>query len=169
MNLKSAAIADLELPARVWQFGVRKKVLAVLLITLLLTLSITNYLSLADQRVQLLATSVERGRSISTLVAKDAAASVAAYDYQTLRLSGRLLVGHDHIRYIGIVNNRGHLMAATGNATGPLSGALCRSDSTQWTDSRPTYTRSVNRQTASRACDEPRRLLLAADDLRSPP
>ena len=100
--------------------GVRQKVLVVLVATLLLTLSVNNYLSLSDQKRQMEGAIAERGASLSALIADNAAYGVAAYDYHTLRLLADKLVGHDHIVYLGIVNDRGHTMAAVGRSTGPL-------------------------------------------------
>ncbi|HET9122918.1 MAG TPA: diguanylate cyclase [Acidiferrobacteraceae bacterium] len=101
-------------------FGVRQKVLTVLVATLLLTLSVNNYLSLADQKRQMEASIAERGASLSALIADNAAYGVAAYDYHTLALLAAKLVGHDHIVYLGIVNDRGHTMAAAGHLGGPV-------------------------------------------------
>ena len=99
-----------------FRFGVRQKVLLVLLIVLLSALSISGWLALREEKANLLKEIDQRGSYISRFVAKSLAFSVVGYDYHTIQLLLDELTSSDEIDYAKVTNAKNNIMGESGSA-----------------------------------------------------
>jgi diguanylate cyclase (GGDEF)-like protein len=94
--------------------GVRGKVVAILLATLVVTLTVNSLLALRAQERDILEETERRGREATHFISQYIAYSVVSYDYHTIELLLQDLTrGHD-IVYARVESNRGNVMAAAG-------------------------------------------------------
>jgi len=100
-----------------FHFGVRQKVLLVLLTVLLIALSMSSWLALREEETNLLKEIDQRGLYISRFVAKAMAFSVVGYDYHTIQLLLDELTFSDEIDYARVTNAKGNTMGESGFAT----------------------------------------------------
>lgn len=99
-----------------FHFGVRQKVLLVLLIVLLTALSISSWMALREEEANLLKEIDQRGTYIGRFVAKSIAFSVVGYDYHTIQLLLDELTFSDEINYAKVTNAKGSIMGESGSA-----------------------------------------------------
>ena len=70
----------------IFHFGVRQKVLLILLSVMLIGLTVSGWMALKQEERDTLKEINQRGSDISRFVAKSLAYSVVGYDYHTLQL-----------------------------------------------------------------------------------
>lgn len=99
-----------------FHLGVRQKVLLVLLTVLLTALSVSGWLALREERVNLLNEIDQRGSYIGRFVAKSMAYSVVGYDYHTIQLLLDELTSSDEVDYAKVTNAKGNTMGESGSA-----------------------------------------------------
>lgn len=95
-------------------FGVRQKVVLILLTTLVVGLSASTWLALRSQANDILQETNRRGQEISHFLSRTLAYSVVAYDYHTIELLLQDLVTHDDVVYAKVVSPRGNPMGEIG-------------------------------------------------------
>ena len=100
-----------------FRFGVRQKVLLILMSVLLTGLTISGWLALKQEERDTLKDINQRGSDISRFVAKSLAYSVVGYDYHTLQLLLDEITLAEDIGYAKVVNIKGNTMAEAGNGT----------------------------------------------------
>lgn len=99
-----------------FHFGVRQKVLLVLLTVLLIALSMSSWMALHEEETNLLKEIDQRGAYIGRFVAKSMAFSVVGYDYHTIQLLLDELTFSDEIDYAKVTNAKGSIMGESGFA-----------------------------------------------------
>ena len=99
-----------------FHFGVRQKVLLILLSVLFIGLTVSGWLALKQEERDTLKEINQRGSDISRFVAKSLAYSVVGYDYHTLQLLIDEITLAEDIGYAKVVNIRGNTMAESGEA-----------------------------------------------------
>lgn len=95
-------------------FGVRQKVLLILLFVLITALSVSGWLALQSQQENTLGEIQQRGTDISRFVAKSVVYSVVGYDYHTLDLLLDEVVKSEDVGYSAVFNREGRKMAEAG-------------------------------------------------------
>lgn len=98
----------------VFKLGVRQKVLLVLMLVLLTSLSISGWFALQEERENMLKEVDQRGSDISRFAAKSLAYSVVGYDYHTIDLLLNEIVKSNDVGYSKVVNKKGNTMAEAG-------------------------------------------------------
>jgi len=96
------------------RFGIRQKVVLILLATLVVGLTASTWLALRSQASDILQETDRRGQEISHFVARTLAFSVIAYDYHTVELLLKDLAAHDDVVYAKVVSPRGNTMGEFG-------------------------------------------------------
>ncbi len=96
------------------RFGIRQKVVLILLATLVVGLTASTWLALRSQASDILQETDRRGQEISHFVARTLAFSVIAYDYHTVELLLKDLATHDDVVYAKVVSPRGNTMGEFG-------------------------------------------------------
>jgi diguanylate cyclase (GGDEF)-like protein len=105
-----------------FRFGVRQKVVLVLMTVLLTALSLSTWLTLNNERKILLDQINQRGNDISRFVAKSLAYSVIGYDYHTIQLLVNEITLSDDVGYARVLSSKGNVMAeANAHDGGPES------------------------------------------------
>ena len=99
-----------------FRFGVRQKVLLVLLTVLLVGLTVSGWMALKQEEHDTLKDINQRGSDISRFVAKSLAYSVVGYDYHTLQLLLDEITLAEDIGYAKVVNIKGNTMAESGES-----------------------------------------------------
>lgn len=97
------------------QWGVRGKLIAILVVSLLVTLSVNSTLILHNQRQVILDETQRRGHEATNLISHYLAHSVVSYDYHTIELLLQDLVRSPDIIYTRVENHRGKVMATAGS------------------------------------------------------
>lgn len=111
-------------PAQVFpiRFGIRQKVILALVVVLLLAMCIGTWLTLHEEKTQVLAEINRRGSDISRFVAKSMSFSVVGYDYHTIQLLLDEIVLSNDISYARVISAKGNTMGESGilpaNGTG---------------------------------------------------
>lgn len=103
------------------RFGIRQKVVLILLMTLVVGLTASTWLALRSQTADILSETTRRGNEVSHFVARTLAYSVIAYDYHTIELLLRELASHDDVVYARVTSPKGNVMGevGAGNAERP--------------------------------------------------
>lgn len=96
------------------KFGVRQKVLLVLMIVLLTALTVSGWFALQEEKEGILEEVKQSGTDISRFVAKSLAFSVVGYDYHTIDLLLKEIVKAEDVGYSKVVNLKGNTMAEEG-------------------------------------------------------
>ena len=99
----------------VFRFGVRQKVMLVLLTVLLTALSVSGWMALQQEKEDTLKEINRRGSDISRFVAKSMSFGVVGYDYHTIQLLVDDITLSDDINYAKVVNAKGNVMAESGS------------------------------------------------------
>lgn len=97
-----------------FRFGVREKVVLILLATLLLALSVSSLLALHSHKQDILEETDRRGQEAARFIAQHLAYSVVSYDYHTLELLLQNIIRSEDIVYARVDNTRGNVMAVAG-------------------------------------------------------
>ena len=98
----------------IFQFGVRQKVLLVLLFVLLMALTVSGWFALQEEKESVLKEIQQRGSDISRFVAKSLVYSVIGYDYHTIDLLLKEVTLSEDVGYSKVVNLKGNTMAEAG-------------------------------------------------------
>lgn len=98
-----------------FKFGVRQKVLFILLTVLLTALTISGWMALKQEKIDVLKEINQRGTDISRFVAKSLAFSVVGYDYHTIQLLIDEITSSEDVGYAKVVNAKGRTMAESGS------------------------------------------------------
>jgi len=99
----------------IFKLGIRQKVLLVLMCVLLVSLSISGWLALEEEKQSTLKAVQQRGTDISRFVAKALAYSVVGYDYHTISFLLKEIIRSDDVGYSKVVNLKGNTMAEEGH------------------------------------------------------
>ncbi len=95
----------------IFRFGVRQKVVFILLSVLLAALTVSGWLALQKEKQDVMTEVTQRGNDISRFVGKSLAYSVVGYDYHTLQLLLDEITFSDDIDYVKVENGKGQMMA----------------------------------------------------------
>lgn len=98
----------------VFKFGVRQKVLLVLMVVLLTALSVSGWFALEEEKSNILQEVNQRGADISRIVAQSLVYSVVGYDYHAIDLLLKEIIKSDDVDYTKVVNLKKHTMAEVG-------------------------------------------------------
>ena len=107
-----------------FRFGVRQKVLLVLLTVLLSALTISGWMSLEKEKQDMLQEINQRGSDISRFVSKSLAFSVVGYDYHTVQLLLDEITFSDDVGFAKVTSKKGNIMAESGSMANLDSGSL---------------------------------------------
>lgn len=111
------------------RFGIRQKVVLILLTTLVVGLTVSTLLALRAQTADILNETNRRGEETSHFVARNLAYSVIAYDYHTIELLLRELATHEDIVFVRVTSPKGNTMGEVGTPHAERPGvALFRKD-----------------------------------------
>ncbi|MCI0506594.1 MAG: diguanylate cyclase [Gammaproteobacteria bacterium] len=105
--------------SNLFRFGVRQKVLLILMSVLLIGLTISGWMALKQEERNTLKDINQRGSDISRFVAKSLAYSVVGYDYHTVQLLLDEITFAEDIGYAKVVNFKGNTMAESGDGKNP--------------------------------------------------
>lgn len=104
------------------RFGIRQKVVLILLATLVVGLTASTGLALRSQQADIMQETNRRGQEISHFVARTLAYSVIAYDYHTIELLLRELVSHQDVVYARVTSPKGNTMGEVGPGNADREG-----------------------------------------------
>jgi len=99
---------------KIFKLGVRQKILLILMFVLLMSLTISGWFALEEEKQSVLNEVKQRGTNISRFVAKSLAYSVVGYDYHTIDLLLKEIVQSEDVGYSKVVNIKGKTMAEAG-------------------------------------------------------
>jgi len=99
----------------IFRFGVRQKVMLILLSVLLVSLSLSSWMALKHEKENTLEEINQRGSDISQFVAKSLTFSVVGYDYHTIQLLLDEITFSEEIGYAKVTNIKGKTMAESGS------------------------------------------------------
>ncbi|HVO93187.1 MAG TPA: diguanylate cyclase [Terriglobales bacterium] len=108
----------------IFQFGIRQKVVLVLVTVLLSALTVSGWLALEQEKVDAIREIQQRGSDITRFVAKSLAYSVVGYDYHTIQLLLDEITVSDIVSYAEVINSNGNVMAEAGKRRTPNSPKL---------------------------------------------
>lgn len=97
-----------------FKFGVRQKVLLVLMLVLLTALTVSGWFALQEEKEGILSEIKQSGTDITRFVAKSLVYSVIGYDYHTIDLLLQEIVKAEDVGYSKVVNAKGNTMAEAG-------------------------------------------------------
>ncbi len=97
------------------RLGVRQKMVLVLLGVLSLSLTFTGWLTLREQKQDVLHETMQRGEDLSRFVSQALAFSVVGYDYHAVQMLLDEIVQSQDIAYARVVSDQGNLMAESGH------------------------------------------------------
>jgi len=100
--------------SKFFRFGIRQKVLLVLLTVLLSALTISGWMALEKEKQDMLQEINQRGSDISRFVSKTLAYSVVGYDYHTVQLLLNEITYSDDVGYAKVTGKKGNIMAESG-------------------------------------------------------
>ncbi len=98
----------------IFGFGIRQKLLLILLIVLLSALTVSGWMALEHEKVNTLQEINQRGSDISRFVAKSLSFSVIGYDYHTIQLLLDEITSSGEIGYARVMNQKGNVMGEAG-------------------------------------------------------
>ena len=101
----------------IFRFGIRQKVMLILLTVVLTSLSISGWMAFKEEERSTLKQIQQRGNDISRFVAKSLGFSVVGYDYHTIQLLLDEIVISEEINYAKVVNKKGNTMGEAGDFT----------------------------------------------------
>lgn len=106
---------DVKAKKLLFKFGVRQKVLLVLMLVLLTALTVSGWFALQEEKESILNEVEQSGTDISRFVAKALSYSVVGYDYHTIDLLLEEIVKSEDVGYSKVVNLKGNTMAEAGH------------------------------------------------------
>lgn len=109
---------------RLLRFGVRQKVILVLVTVLMSALTISGWLALEQEKRDAMQEIHQRGSDITRFVSKSLAYSVVGYDYHTIQLLLDEITMSDIVAYAKVVSVKGNVMAEAGSLQQPDESEL---------------------------------------------
>ncbi|QKT03799.1 diguanylate cyclase [Ectothiorhodospiraceae bacterium 2226] len=106
------------------RFGIRQKVILILVSVLLGAMTVSGWWALEQAREDVWTEAEQRGADISRFVAKSLAYNVVGYDYHTLQLLLDSVTGTADVDYARVVGARGNTMAEAGLRRDPAQRRL---------------------------------------------
>jgi len=106
------------------KFGIRQKVLTILVTVLLTAISISGWLALQEEKENYVKETRQRGEDISRYVAKSLSFSVIGYDYHTIQLLLDSIVSANEIKYAEVLNQQQKTMGKAGKYSADNNGDL---------------------------------------------
>ncbi|MCG6871739.1 MAG: diguanylate cyclase [Gammaproteobacteria bacterium] len=100
--------------AGIFRFGVRQKVILVLVLVLIGAMSLSGWLLYRSQRAQVEQEILHNSEVIMDYVSKSLAFSVVGYDYHTIQLHLEQLIAFEDIVYAQVLSPKGNVMAEVG-------------------------------------------------------
>lgn len=95
-------------------FGIRQKLIVVLMTVLLFALSLSGWLALKKERKTIDLETQNRGNDITRFVAKSMVYSVIGYDYETIELLLKEITKSEEIKFARVENKSGKEMGVSG-------------------------------------------------------
>lgn len=102
------------LPTSFFRFGIRQKLLLVLSLVLLTTLTVSSWLTLNEEKQRILEEIDNRGSDISRFVSKSLTFSVVGYDYHTIDLLLKEITLTKEVDYAKVTNTKGKVLSQSG-------------------------------------------------------
>ncbi len=99
---------------QIFQFGIRQKVVLILVTVLLSALTISAWLAMEQEERDAVKEIHKHGSEITEFMAKSLAYSVVGYDYHTIQLLLDQMTSSQIVAYAKVVNAKGSTMAAAG-------------------------------------------------------
>lgn len=100
--------------ANLLRFGIRQKIVLILLTTLVVGLTASTWIALRAQSDDILAETNRRGEEISHFVARILVSSVVSYDYHSVEMLLREIAGHGDIVFVRVTGPKGNAMGEFG-------------------------------------------------------
>jgi len=107
-----------------FRFGIRQKLLLILLVVLLTALTMSGWLALVQERNNVLHEINQRGTDISRFVAKSLSYSVVGYDYHTIQLLLNEITSARDIDYARVTNAKDKTMGESGRRSSNSSSMV---------------------------------------------
>ncbi|MEJ2377963.1 MAG: diguanylate cyclase [Pseudolabrys sp.] len=104
---------------RLLRFGIRQKVILVLVTVLMSALTISGWMALEQEKKDAMQEIHQRGSDITRFVSKSLAYSVVGYDYHTIQLLLDEITMSDIVAYAKVVSVKGNVMAESGSLQQP--------------------------------------------------
>ncbi|GMR20684.1 MAG: hypothetical protein BMS9Abin36_1280 [Gammaproteobacteria bacterium] len=98
-----------------FRFGIRQKIILVLITVLLSALTVSSWMALQKEKKSILEEINRRGSDISRFVAKSLSFSVIGYDYHTIQLLLDEITTSKDIGHARVISAKGNVMAVSGN------------------------------------------------------
>ena len=105
-------------PSAIFRFGVRQKMVLVLLSVLLISLTAAGWLTLREQKQDIIEQTRLRGEDLSRFVTQALTFSVVGYDYHAIQMLLDEIVKSQDIAYARVSSDQGNVMAAAGTERG---------------------------------------------------
>ncbi len=102
------------IPNFLFRFGIRQKLLLVLVAVLLTTLTVSSWLTLNEEKQRILEQINNRGSDISRFVSKSLIYSVVGYDYHTIHLLLKEITLSKEVGYAKVTNTKGKTLSQSG-------------------------------------------------------
>jgi len=99
----------------IFRFGIRQKVVLVLVTVLLTALTVSSWFALQEEKKDVLAEITRRGSDISRFTSKSLSFSVVGYDYHTVQLLLDEIVASEDVGYAQVLSAKGNVMAEAGH------------------------------------------------------
>ncbi len=113
-NLEEIIALKLEKFPLIFRFGIRQKVVLVLVTVLLTALSISGWLALQEEKKNVLGEIQHRGTDLSRFTSKALSFSVVGYDYHTVQLLLDEISSSEDVGYARVLGPKGNIMAQSG-------------------------------------------------------
>jgi diguanylate cyclase (GGDEF)-like protein len=97
-----------------FQFGIRQKMVVVLLCVLTIALGTTGWLTIKQQEEEVLRETTQHGEDVLRIVSQALAFSIVGYDYQTMQLLLNEITKAQDIGYAKVLSTKGNIMAESG-------------------------------------------------------
>jgi len=97
-----------------FHFGIRQKLLLVLVVVLFTTLTISGWFTLNEEKQRMIVQIENRGSDISRFVAKSLTYSVVGYDYHTIDLLLKEITLSKEVGYAKVTNTKGKILSQAG-------------------------------------------------------
>jgi len=104
----------------IFRFGIRQKMVLVLLCVLTVALGTTSWLTIRQQEENILRETKQHGEDVARIVSQALAYSIVGYDYHTVQLLLDEIARSHDIGYAKVLSRKGNVMAESG--TPPDSG-----------------------------------------------
>jgi len=107
-----------------FNLGIRQKLLLILLVVLLTSLTLSGWLALQQEKVNTLEEINQRGSDISRFVATSLSFSVVGYDYHTIQLLLDEIISSEDVDYARVTNQQGNIMGEAGKKDAGLFSTM---------------------------------------------